>query len=735
MNDQQVIRQLQQALGLHQAGRIDEADRAYRAVLAARADQPDALNLLGVLCLERGRIAEAEQLIARAVQVSPQQPLFHLHLGNAQRAAGKVDRAIGSWRRAIALAPAPDQTLDARTNIAVALTSAGDVIGAEQAWRELSHVAPHVPEAHFQLGQLLASQRRFGEAAEALGTCLRLDPARFVAHNALGCALAELGQHEQAAAAFARAAELSPRDAAFQLNLGHARRAAGHVAEAHDAFRRAIELSQSILAAAQHGLAATLREMNQLEDAERAANEALHLQPDFAPGHQNLGNIQYDLGRLDDAVASHRRSLELNPHDATVRTGLLLLLHYRHGDDPQLLFDEHRRWGKLHADPLMTDAPPHDNDRDPNRAPLRVGYVSADLRDHPVAYFFEPILAAHDKSRVQVTLYSSTLHHDDYTARMRSAADAWHDVRALPDDQLAALVREHRIDILVDLSGHIAANRLLAFARRPAPVQVTYLGYPNTTGMRAMNWRFTDAWHDPPGQTEQFHTEQLWRLPGGAWCYRPRPQMPQVSALPADSNGFVTFFSPNKVAKVTDEMLELWRQILARVPDARLMALTGGDRAGAQRIRAALRDVDHSRLELIARTSVTDYFNLYRRSDVVLDTFPYNGHTTTCDALWMGLPVITLAGQTHASRAGLSVSSKVGLEHFVSDHPERYAECAVEAATDRDALREIRATMRQRLIDRGLTDGARLAREIEDAYRDMWRRSPSPSPREGRGQG
>jgi predicted O-linked N-acetylglucosamine transferase (SPINDLY family) len=250
---------------------------------------------------------------------------------------------------------------------------------------------------------------------------------------------------------------------------------------------------------------------------------------------------------------------------------------------------------------------------------------------------------------------------------------------------------------------------------------VTYLGYPVTTGMSAMDYKLTDAWQDPP-QNDPYYTEKLVRLAGGAWCFRPREQMPAVSVLPADTNGYITFLSPNKVAKVTAPMLELWREILRRIPDARLVILTGGDSSGEQRVRSIMSDVEPSRVELVARLPTERYFGLYQRADLTLDAFPYNGYMTTCDSLWMGVPVITLAGRTHVSRTGVSLLSKIGLDQLIAAAPEQYVERAIASAQDRDGLRTLRAGMRDRIRDSGLTDGARLAHEIETAYRDMWRR-------------
>jgi predicted O-linked N-acetylglucosamine transferase (SPINDLY family) len=650
----QIVPTLESALAHYEANRLDKAEELFRDVLRASPDHPDALHLLGVVCMERGNLVEARQFVERATTVSPGSALFHLSLGNVHRAREDLPAAIDAWKRAAELDPG---VIEAHANLAAAHAAAGDLFAAEQSWRQVLRIAPQIADAHLQLGRVLGSQKRFQDAIGSFETCLRLEPGNAAARSAL--------------------------------------------------------------AAAWHGLAVARRENGRLEEAEAAARRAVELAPDFAAAHHGLGAIEYDLGRIDDAVLHHRRAIELDPSDPAAHTALLLLLHYRHGDDGEMMREEHRRWAGRHADPLNTPAAAHRNSRDPDRV-LRVGYVSGDLRDHPVAYFAEPLLAAHDRSRISISVYSNTPRADAFTERLRRSVDAWHEVRSLDDAQLAALIRQHAIDVLVDLSGHVANNRLLAFARKPAPVQVTYLGYPNTTGMRAMDYKLTDAWHDPPGLTEGFYVEQLSRLDGGAWCYRPRDEMPPVGPSPAESNGCVTFFSPNKFAKVTDAMLQTWRQLLLRCPKTRLLLLTGGDRAGASRVAAAMNGIDPERIEMIGRTSTCEYFNLLARADVALDTFPYNGHTTTCDALWMGVPVVTLAGRTHVSRAGVSVLSAAGLEELIAEDADGYLRIAESLAGGIDRVASLRRAMRQRVGKSPLLDGARLARAVEAQYRMMW---------------
>jgi predicted O-linked N-acetylglucosamine transferase (SPINDLY family) len=362
------------------------------------------------------------------------------------------------------------------------------------------------------------------------------------------------------------------------------------------------------------------------------------------------------------------------------------------------------------------------NDPSPERV-LRVGYVSGDLRNHPVGRFLSPILAGHDRSAVRSYCYSHARKPDAYTERLRGLADAWRETLGLDCDQIADLVRRDGIDVLVDLAGHLANHRLLAFAKRPTPVQVSFLGYPDTTGMRgSIRYRITDAVHDPPGRTEQWHTEELVRLPRCCWAYD-AGDAPDVNELPALSSGHVTFGSLNRLVKVTPAMVRLWGRILGRVPGSRLLVLIDPgcvhDADLQQKFRAG--GVDPARMIACPSRPRPDYLRLFHQVDVCLDTFPYNGHTTTLDGMWMGVPTVSLTGRTHVQRAGLSVLSAAGLAELACPTEDAYVETVVGLANDLPRLADLRRTLRPRMAASPLCDGAGLARALEAAYRAMWR--------------
>jgi predicted O-linked N-acetylglucosamine transferase (SPINDLY family) len=355
---------------------------------------------------------------------------------------------------------------------------------------------------------------------------------------------------------------------------------------------------------------------------------------------------------------------------------------------------------------------------------LRVGYVSADLRDHSVAFFIEPVLAARDRDEFHVTCYYNFPRADAVTARLRAQSDGWRDVAPLSDEALARLIREDGIDVLVDLSGHTAHNRLLTFARKPAPVQMTWLGYLNTTGLGAMDYRITDARACPPGPLDTLHSEALVRLPDSQWCYRAPAKSPEIAALPASAGKRITFGALTNLAKISAATIEVWSRLLRDDTKSQLRIAGRGMSAveGAMRAAFERRGVAADRLELLEHGPFQDYLASHGSIDIMLDTFPYTGGTTTCHALWMGVPVVTLAGDTATSRGGASLLYAVGLPELVADTPNRYVETASALAADLGRLRALRATMRERMRSSPLMDEARFARNLEAAYRAAWRK-------------
>jgi predicted O-linked N-acetylglucosamine transferase (SPINDLY family) len=535
---------------------------------------------------------------------------------------------------------------------------------------------------------LAVQQHRAGLLAQAeqiYRAILQADPQQVDALRLLGVIACQRGQFEQANTLLCRALQFKPDDAMAYNSLGVVFQAQGKSVEAGNCFQQAVRCK-----------------------------------PDYAEAHNNLGNVFKDQGRLEEALSCYRQALQLQPHLVQTHSNLVYTLHFCADTDAASLYEEHRRWDHQHAEPLAPLIQPLSNDRASDRR-LRIGYVSPDLRDHPVGRFLLPLLMAHDHTHFDIFCYSSLAVPDAITDQCRTYAGGWRDVHNLADEQLAQQIRQDHIDILVDLSMHMANNRLLVFARKPAPVQVTYLAYCGTTGLRTMDFRLTDPFLDPPDGDERNYTERSIRLPETYWCYQPPDDSPPVSRLPAWQSGGVTFGCLNNFCKVTAPTLVAWSRLLQVLPQARLLLHA---QAGCHRDRVrdyfANQGIEADRLSFVDRVPLIEYMRLYQEVDVALDPFPYGGGTTTCDALWMGVPVISRAGSTAVSRSGLSILSNVGLAELVAFDGEQYVQRALELAQDLPRLSVLRAGLRQRMQDSPLMDAPRFARNVEAAYRCMW---------------
>ena len=579
-----------------------------------------------------------------------------------------------------------------------------------------------------QAVQLALHHHRAGDLATAQSIyeqILAADPNNVDAIHLLGLIAHQRGDNERAVALMGRSVELAPTVAHFHANYGEALRAMARGDEAIAAYRRAIELNPTA-ASPWNNLGIVLAQQGRHDEAIEAWRRAIALQSDDCRFHDNLGTALQEQGKLDEAIACHERAIQLNPDFVSAYSNLIGTLKYNPATTPQSLLQQHLRFAAHFAEPLRRHIPPHTNSRDPNR-PLRIGYVSPDFRRHSVAYFLEPILRYHDRRRFEIYCYWSFSLADEFTERFRACASVFRSIVPLDDEQAAQLVRADGIDILVDLAGHTACGRPLLFARKPAPVQVSYLGHPCTMGLWAIEYRITDARADPPGMTEAYHTETLVRLPRTFLCYQPSAEAPSVSPPPCDSCGQLTFGSFNNLAKVNPRVIATWSRLLAAVPGSRLLIKSrplNSPRTVARITEAfAAHGVDASRLVLLPqKLEVADHLATYSQVDVALDTFPYTGTTPTCEAMWMGVPVVVLAGDAHISRVGVSLLTTVGLEELIANDLEQYVSLAARLAGDRQRLRELRAGLRQRLAASPLLDAAGFTSELESAYRDMWRR-------------
>jgi predicted O-linked N-acetylglucosamine transferase (SPINDLY family) len=632
--------------------------------------------------------------------------------GNAEKAMQVYRQMLQHW---------PDHP-DALYLLALALQKRGEHAEAIGLFVRAAAANPKLVRAHLQRGFSLNATNQPQAAAAAFQTAIAAQPDLAEAHHQLGNTLRALHRLPEALASLREATRLAPTDVLFWLSRGIACMQADLLPEAVESFHRAIQLDPK-LPEAREILGQALTAQHRTAEARESLNEALRLRPNYAAAHHNLACLCVEEGLLDEAARHYRAALaaKLAPES---QTNLLFLLNYLPETEPDAHFAEHRRWSEWFEQPLRNSRRPHANDPAPNRR-LRVGYVSPDFRDHPVNSFVEPILRFHHRDSFETFCYSLVKTPDAVTERLRSLAGHWRDIYGMDADEAAELIRQDGIDILVDLAGHTTENGLLIFARKPAPVQVTWIGYPNTTGLEAMDYRLTDQFTDPPGQTEQWHSEQLVRLPETFSCYGPAAECPAVGPLPALANGFVTFGSFNNFRKLSRPTIELWSRLLREMPTAKLILKSQG--LGDPQTVRRLRDqfvragVGPERIGVNgAGLSKEQHFGLYNLVDLCLDPFPYNGTTTTCDALWMGVPVVTLAGRTHVARVGLSLVSHLGFPDWAVDSPDAYVAKCRQLADDLPALAAVRLRLREQMRRSPLCDAPRFIGHLEAAFRNLW---------------
>lgn len=743
----------------HQAGRLEEAEEIYRRILDAEPNHAQTLHLLGVLAYQRGRYADAAASISRAIELAPTAAGFYSNLGLVFKEQGKLEEAEACWRRALALSP---DFPEAHNNLGVVLQAQGMLGEAADCYRQALAIRPDYPEAHNNLGNAFKEQGKPAEALACYRRAIELKPSYAEAHNNLGLALEALGEIGEAEACYRRSLGLKPDYAEAFNNLANSLQNQGKVEEALAGYRRALErkpdypeahtnlgallceLGRAEEAAACHRRAVALRprfaqahnnlglvlqRQGRLDEAVECYRRALELAPAYVEAHNNLGNTLKEQGKLDEALACFRQALAIAPGFADAHSNLLYALHYCEKATLSELAEAHAEFDRLHAVPLPAGQRRYDNSRDPDRR-LRLGLVSPDFGHHPVGHFLIRVLENVDRRAAEIVCYSNRLLGDDLTVRFRAAASAWHEVAGWPAARLAGQIRADGIDILFDLAGHTARNRLPVFALKPAPLQITWIGYEGTTGLGTMDYLLADAHTVPPGY-ERYYREQVLRMPECYVCFDPPREARPVGPLPARSRGQVTFASFSNPAKITPRVVGVWAEILRHVPESRLaLKFRGLTEPSVQaRFRQMFSDlgVEPGRVDMQGASTYADYLAAYQQVDIALDTFPFSGSATTCEALWMGVPVVTCPGETFASRHSLVHLSTVGLTETIARDLDEYVARAVSLGSDLERLAALRAGLRSRMEDSPLCDGRRFAGQWIGLLRSVWRQWVQPS--------
>lgn len=741
-----------QALALHQNGQLADAHAAYAHIVQLHGDHADAWHGLGVIALQVGDPGSAAEYIGRAIGLQPDNFGFHINHGSALQALQQPQAALASFEHAIALRP---DIADAHYNRGVVLHTLNRLPEAVASYDQVLALRPAHAEAWVNRGVAQQALQQPQAAVDSYDRAIALQPDHAQAYANRGTALLQLRQWPAALASLERAIACQPDYASAYCTRGEVLRALQQpeaalasldqaialqptLALAH-AYRgdvlRVLQQPRAALASYDQAIALqadfaeawlnrgiALDELGDALGAEQSFVRALQINPQMAEAHHSLAFLKQVMGDLPAAIRSYRDALACDPGRDDSHTGLLYCLSSDAQVDAGVLLEEYLRFGTQFEGPLRATWPVHNHAKDPAR-PLKIGLVSGDFFNHAAATFIEPVLRALSQS-AQHTLYGYYNHtvQDAVTQRLRACCTHWRAVAGLTDAELANTIRSDGIDILIDLSGHTARHRLRTFAHKPAPIQVTWIGFPGTSGLQAMDYHFTDLHFLPPGQYDKQFTEKLVYLPS-AVCFQPSDHAPAVNTLPALERGYLTFGSFNRRNKITPHVVALWAQVLRALPTARMVlgAMESAQDQGLQQCFVH-EGIDPARLRFVPKSDMQTYLALHHGVDMCLDTFPYTGLTTTLHAVWMGVPTLSLRGHTTIGRQGSLVLGHLGLPEFLAQDHQAFVALALHWSQQLDALAQIRAGLRQRLAHSALVPSDAFAAGLERALRSIWQR-------------
>jgi len=679
---------IKSALKFFLNGKLKQARDICQKVYRENAGNTEAAYLLGIIEDTDGNHERAIEFLGKAVKDQPASAKYHYSLGIAYKNLSLSDEAKASFEKSIKLNPS-------------------------------------FAEAHLNLGNILNGLGRPDEAIQNYLRAIQIKPGLAAAHSNLGSAYIKTGELNKGIASYKKFLKLRPDHVEILCRLGETYRIKGRYPEAIGIFKRVLAVKPDH-ARAYFDLGNVYFDSLSLGMAVSAFQNALSINPEYYEAHYNLGNTYISLGQADEAIIHLRKALSIKPNYLEAHSNLLLLLNYQTDVSQEYIYKEALNWQDGQTKNRSLKEFVHTHTFKKNHK-LKIGYVSPDFRNHPVSSLFEPFLKARKRDLFEVFCYSNVKKPDEITERIKMEADHWSSIAEKKAEDAADEIRRNEIDILVDLAGHTADHSLQVFMNKPAPIQVSWLGYPNTTGLEAMDYRFTDQVADPAGKVDPFYSEELIRLKYGFFCYQPQDSAPEVRVLPCLEQGYVTFGSFNNLTKITPAVVKAWSAILKQADTARLLLKSmfladKATRAGYLQLFAD-EGIPEERLELVPMLQKKeDHLKLYGRIDIGLDPFPYNGTTTTCEAMWMGVPVITMLGDRHSGRVGAGIMHRTRLLELIAENEQEYVDKAVSLAKDTDRLSALRSGMRNRMLQSPLCNIKKFTGSVEEAYLTMWKK-------------
>ena len=695
-----------------------KAEKNYQQAIRLKPVFAQAYNNLGTLQAGLNKPVEAEQNLRHALSLQPNNPNTYHNLGILMQHQGRLDEAQQAYQQAIARQP---NFAGALEDLATLLIQRQHHEDAEIYLLRAIQAQPANPNALVKLGKIYFLRQEYIKAGQCYNKALTHNPNHIEAHIDLAAVKEKTGELVTALQHYRQALSLAPDNMRAHNNLAIILCLMGAHEDAVTSANKALALTPDS-PEAYNNLANALCKLGRLEAAAEALNQALSCRPDDAETHSNLARVLLLQGKVKQSFANHRRSLELQPNLSSAHSLLLYTMNYSLDFSREEIFAAHIDWADKHgtANRQITT---HANTPEPKRR-LRIGYVSPDFRGHSVAFFLEPILANHNQDEFEIFCYSNTFNSDQTTKRMQELSNHWRQCCGQSDADVAQMIVDDQIDILIDLAGHTDNNRMTLFTCQAAPVQASYLGYPNTTGLKSIQYLITDNHCDPAPEMDRYYSEKLCRLPNTFFCYQPPQTCPPVSAAPALKNGYITFASFNNLAKIGPPVVKLWADVLKAVPESRLLVqcLSLNDpatRAHFEQLFAS-HEIDSNRIEFSAAKDLDSYLAGHAGVDIVLDTFPWNGHTVSCHALWMGVPIMTLAGNRHSSRMGASMLANLDIHDCIANSESEFIAAATALSQDIQQLDRLRQALRPRMQASKLCDAQEFTQQLEQQYRGMW---------------